>query len=54
LAGLNFGEQVTGDMLNVHALFPPPPYDIGYQEILDNLEVSKKFLGAIHHIGAGT
>jgi hypothetical protein len=44
----------SGDMLNVHALFPPPPYDFGYQEILDNLTASNKLLGAIHHIGAGT
>lgn len=44
----------SGDMLNVHALFPPPPYDFGYQEILNSLVVSSEFLGAIHHIGAGT
>lgn len=44
----------SGDLLNVHALFPPPPYDFGYQEILSNLIVSNEFLGAIHHIGAGT
>ncbi len=44
----------SGDMLNVHALFPPPPYDFGYQEILNNLSASNKFLGAIHRIGAGT
>jgi hypothetical protein len=44
----------SGDMLNVHSLFPPPPYDFGYQEILDNLPVPNKHLGAIHRIGAGT
>ena len=44
----------AGDMLNVHALFPPPPYDIGYQEILGNLTVSNKVLGEINRIGAGT
>ena len=44
----------SGDLLNVNALFPPPLYDFGYQEILDNLAVSNKFFGAIHHIGAGT
>jgi FRG domain-containing protein len=44
----------SGDMLNVHALFPPPPYDVGYQEILNNVTESSEILGAIHHIGAGT
>ncbi len=44
----------SGDLLNVHALFPPPSYDIGYQEILDNIIPQCKILGAIHHIGAGT
>lgn len=43
----------AGDLLNVHALFPPPPYDFGYQEILNNLPVPSGVLGAIHHIGAG-
>lgn len=43
----------SGDLLNVHALFPPPPYDYGYQEILNNLPVPSAMLGAIHHIGAG-
>lgn len=43
----------SGDLLNVHALFPPPPYDFGYQEILNNLPVPNGTLGAIHHIGAG-
>ena len=42
-----------GDLLNVHALFPPPPYDFGYQEILNNLPIPNNMLGAIHHIGAG-
>jgi hypothetical protein len=43
----------TGDLLNVHALFPPPPYDFGYQEILNNLPAPNNLLGAIHHIGSG-
>jgi hypothetical protein len=43
----------AGDLLNVHALFPPPPYDFGYQEILNNLPTPNNLLGAIHHIGAG-
>ena len=43
-----------GDLLNVHALFPPPPYDSGYQEILNHITATDKVLGAIHHIGAGT
>ena len=44
----------SGDMLSVHALFPPPLYDVGYQEILNDFTESNKILGAIHHIGAGT
>jgi FRG domain-containing protein len=44
----------SGDLLNVHALFPPPPYDVGYQQILNDLTEANKVLGAIHHIGAGT
>jgi hypothetical protein len=43
----------SGDLLNVHALFPPPPYDFGFQEILGNAPVPSPLLGAIHHIGAG-
>jgi hypothetical protein len=43
----------AGDLLNVHALFPPPPYDCGYQEILNNLPDPNGLLGAIHHIGTG-
>jgi hypothetical protein len=42
----------AGDLLNVHALFPPPPYDFGYQEILNSLPTPNNVLGAIHHIGA--
>ena len=40
-----------GDLLNVHALFPPPPYDVGYGEILNNITAPDNILGAIHHIG---
>lgn len=43
----------SGDLLNVHALFPPPPYDFGFQEILNNCPEPNNLLGAIHHIGAG-
>lgn len=43
----------SGDLLNVHSLFPPPPYDPGYQEILNNITAPDNLLGAIHHIGAG-
>lgn len=43
----------AGELLNVHSLFPPPPYDVGYQEILNNLPPPSNSLGAIHHIGAG-
>ena len=44
----------SGELLNVHALFPPPPYDPGYQEILNKITTPDSLLGAIHHIGAGT
>jgi hypothetical protein len=43
----------SGDLLNVHSLFPPPPYDYGYQEILNNPPTPSDILGAIHHIGVG-
>jgi hypothetical protein len=43
----------SGDLLNVHALFPPPPYDAGYQEILNKISIHDKVLGAIQHIGTG-
>lgn len=43
----------SGGLLSVHALFPPPPYDYGYQEILNNLPDPNETLGAIHHIGTG-
>jgi hypothetical protein len=43
----------SGELLNVHALFPPPPYDFGYQEILKSSMSPGRLLGAIHHIGAG-
>src|ERR1035437_6513424 len=36
-----------GDMLNVHALFPPPPYDFGYQEILANIATADE-IGRAH------
>lgn len=43
----------SGDLLNVHALFPAPRYDYGYQEILNNLPSPSVTLGAIHLIGVG-
>lgn len=44
----------SGDLLNVHSLFPPAPYDYGYQEILNCLPTPSEVLGTIHHIGTGT
>jgi hypothetical protein len=41
-----------GDLLNVHALFPPPPYDSGYHEILTHITITDKVIGAVNHIGA--
>lgn len=43
----------SGDLLSIHSLFPPPPYDFGYQEILNNITVPDEILGAVHHIGTG-
>ncbi len=42
----------VGDLLSVHALFPPPPYDFGYREVLEGVKPTAASLGAIHHIGA--
>ncbi len=43
----------SGHLLNMHSLFPPPPYDFGFQEILTHITATDRVLGAIHHIGAG-
>ena len=43
----------NGDLLSVHALFPPPPYDFGFQELLKNYPEPSNIIGAIHNIGAG-
>lgn len=41
-----------GKMLGVHALFPPPFYDRGYDILLRSGIVGSKAIGAIHHIGS--
>jgi hypothetical protein len=42
----------NGKMLGVHALFPPPFYDRGYDILLDSGIGGSKEIGSIHHIGA--
>lgn len=45
-----------GSLLDVHALFPPPHYDFGYQILLETLSEGKHSpepsLGSIQHVGA--
>lgn len=41
-----------GLLLKTHSLFPPPKYDHGYHELLNNLEIEDPELGTISHIGA--
>jgi hypothetical protein len=42
----------SGDLLCVHALFPPPVYDFGYRELLSFGFPPSRNLGAVHHVGA--
>jgi hypothetical protein len=42
----------TGEMLGVHALFPPPYYDPGYGILLQSGFTGNKTVGAITHVGA--
>jgi hypothetical protein len=41
-----------GDMLGVHALFPPPYYDHGYEILLNAQFNPTKDIGAIAHVGS--
>ena len=41
-----------GKMLGVHALFPPPFYDRGYDILLRSGIVGSRSIGAIYHIGS--
>lgn len=42
----------AGQMLGVHALFPPPYYDRGYSILLGAGVVGTKTIGAIAHVGS--
>lgn len=42
----------TGQMLGVHALFPPPYYDRGYSILLGAGFAGTKTVGAIAHVGS--
>ncbi len=42
----------SGDLLSVHTLFPPPHYDFGYRQLLQNAPHPPMALGSIQHIGA--
>lgn len=42
----------SGQMLGVHALFPPPYYDYGYNLLLDQRFPGNKTVGAIAHVGS--
>lgn len=41
-----------GKLLGIHSLFPPPTYDTGYRELLENAPKPPSSLGAIHIVGA--
>lgn len=41
-----------GKMLGVHALFPPPYYDRGYDILLRSGIVGSRDIGSVHHIGS--
>lgn len=41
-----------GKMLGVHALFPPPFYDRGYDILLRSGIVGSQEIGSVHHIGS--
>lgn len=41
-----------GKMLGVHALFPPPFYDHGYDILLDSGIVGSRTIGSVSHIGS--
>jgi hypothetical protein len=41
-----------GDMLGVHALFPPPYYDLGYRILLETKFMTTVKVGSINHVGA--
>ena len=41
-----------GKMLGVHALFPPPYYDLGYDILLRSEIVGSVYIGSVHHIGS--
>lgn len=41
-----------GNMLGVHALFPPPYYDLGYEMLLNANYTPSDKVGCIAHIGA--
>ncbi|WP_340116151.1 FRG domain-containing protein [Pelagibius sp. 7325] len=40
-----------GDMLNTHAIFPPPFYDHGYGFLLDTPVQANEIVGCIQHVG---
>lgn len=42
----------SGQMLGVHALFPPPYYDHGYNLLLDQRFPSNETIGTIAHVGS--
>ncbi|WP_083763420.1 FRG domain-containing protein [Paramagnetospirillum magneticum] len=42
----------SGEMLGVHALFPPPYYDSGYEFLLNSGYPGDNSIGSIAHIGA--
>jgi len=53
---INLGDALEwlghGKMLGVHALFPPPFYDRGYDILLHSGIKGSVDIGSIHHIGA--
>jgi hypothetical protein len=53
---INIGDALEwlghGKMLGVHALFPPPFYDQGYNILLRSGIAGSVDIGSVHHIGA--
>jgi hypothetical protein len=42
----------SGALVQIHGLFPPPAYDLGYAELLEKCPDPPVMLGGIHKVGA--